>query len=386
MKLAIFYPDLLGPGGIPYETRSLIAAFVRGHCDVAAVIRDPAGRQDVAKPAIISNFVRTEVDVDYPVLRYRLSYAGLRALHKELREFAFDAAIIIGARRPENQLFAALLRLLKVPYVIFAHGMFSPELLAHRWGGGQKRLLRRIGEHCYLLALDRPFLRSAFAVRALSLHEQETLRRQGAKRLFVCPDGVDGRWLMGAPRQFRVRPGEPIKLLYLGRIERYQKGLDIIAGALQRDEFRQHFQAILAGPSAEKYREALGIDSPSLRLQGPVFGREKEELLDWPHFFIHVSRFEGMAKAPREAVGRGLPVIASLESNFGNWVEEYSMGFAVTATIESFAEALGRIKNLDSASYAQMSRKAFDFAQQFSWDRVAGEIRNAIESILSSPK
>jgi glycosyltransferase involved in cell wall biosynthesis len=209
----------------------------------------------------------------------------------------------------------------------------------------------------------------------------------GAARCFVCPDGVDESWV-ASPDDFPQREmHDPMRLLFLGRVEPFQKGLDLLVDAVVSTTLPKQVELMLVGPGAEQFhRHMLERRNPEamafVSARGAVSGDEKANLFRWADFFVHTSRFEGMAKSVREAAGQGLPILASYESNFGDWADAKTMGIACHANSDSIRCALLRAAQLDAQAYSRLSRGAYEFSRQTSWGMVSIRFRNAIADAL----
>lgn len=112
---------------------------------------------------------------------------------------------------------------------------------------------------------------------------------------------------------FRVQRAVSSIRSRLIRVDRRRSGALARPGAVE---------LVLAVPDEDRFHrvvlEVLGRFPDWVRLAGKVTGRAKWQVMAEAHLLAHVSRFEGMAKCAREAVGRGLPVLASYEPGNGS--------------------------------------------------------------------
>jgi glycosyltransferase involved in cell wall biosynthesis len=125
-------------------------------------------------------------------------------------------------------------------------------------------------------------------------------------------------------------------------------------------------------------------DLKNVEVRDPSWGREKDRLWEETDYFLGIFRYAGMARATAEALGHGIPVIASRESNWGDWVHRYDMGFCVEPEKRSVADLLHRIVTKESAGYTTRRTNAHSFAHSHSWQWVAGEMVSAYENLLAS--
>lgn len=385
IHVIVVYGDLLAPGGVPYETRALIGGLTANGAKVTALCdRQDHGGVGAAAPTIITDFDRGDDFAPPTVMRY-----GLRSVTKMLRSEDARSTVffLVGCRRPEYIAYARLIRLFGFRSIVFAHGLLAPELLIRGWDGRPKRWLRRQLEHAFQFLVDRPMLRSATMSRALSATEAARLSSLGSTRVLESADGVDRSWL-ASDLPASSAPRGHLKLLYLGRPEPFQKGLDVLLLAIDTLEDPDTVELILAGPNEDRFqslvRETLQRIPNWVKVVGMVSGQAKWQLMDEAHFLVHVSRFEGMAKCVREAFGRGLPVLASYESNFGDWVRSTGAGLTTSATVEAVRDTVLRAALVTPLEREAMRQAARLFAIDHSWEKVAARLLSAI--VLPNPE
>lgn len=164
----------------------------------------------------------------------------------------------------------------------------------------------------------------------------------------------------------------------MGRPEPFQKGIDILLRAIDGLDQPNGVELVLAGPDEERFRrivvDALGRFPGWAKTAGMLRGDAKWQAMTEAHFLVHVSRFEGMAKCVREAAGQGLPVLASYESNFGDWVESSGGGITTAATVDGVRAAIVRAMRVTPTEWVAMREGARRFALDHSWHQVAARI------------
>lgn len=385
MRVVVVYDDLLTPGGVPYETRALIGGLTANGCRVTALCNRPGPLKARADAEVIADFESEDGSAPPEVRGYGLASIAAVLRREDRRHTAF---FLIGSRRPEYLLYATMIRRFGFRAVVFPHGLLAPELLTNGWDGRSKHWLRRQVERAFQLAVDRPVLRRTTMARALSKTEGVRLRALGGRHVFESADGVDRSWLSapasGAPAQRGI-----LRLLYLGRPQPFQKGIDILLQAIAGLPEPDAVELVLAGPDEARFRrvvvDTLGRFPAWVKLAGKVTGQAKWQAMADAHFLAHVSRFEGMAKCVREAVGHGLPVLASYESNFGDWARSSGAGIATAATVEGVRDAVARATRVTPGEWAAMREAAWRFALDHSWDKVAARILSELDAQAGGP-
>ena len=200
-----------------------------------------------------------------------------------------------------HALLAFRLRRADVPYVVTAHGGHTRAVL---WTRSRLRGL-------YLRFVERPMLRAAGAV--LYCHRSEADEAASvvgdgirAELAWFGPDlrAVAGRW---SPDPENVRR----RVLYLGRYDVFQKGLDDLvelARAAPTVTFELHGMAPDNDRALEAFERLRAAAPPNVTFDDPVSGVDKLESLTSATLYIQYSRFEGFPLSISEALAHGVPV------------------------------------------------------------------------------
>ena len=113
----------------------------------------------------------------------------------------------------------------------------------------------------------------------------------------------------------KIKHQEKNYILYLGRIDIYQKGLDILLKAFKNilKDFPK-LRLIIAGsgkdlPKLKRLIKILNLKD-SVKLSGWVSGKAKEKLIQNCTLFCYPSRYEGFGISILEAMAFGKPVVS----------------------------------------------------------------------------
>ena len=193
---------------------------------------------------------------------------------------------------------------------------------------------------------------------------------------------VDGSFWQ---RRFGIDPSHRI-FVYLGRLDPYQKGLDLLLEAWQDAVGRseQEVSLALVGPSWKEgteqlteLRRRLGLEG-SVCFTGPLHGEEKFQALLGADVYVQTSRFETSPYSIQEAMACGLPVIVTPGTNFARVVDRYDAGFAPDMSREAIASALVAAMQLPEEELAAMGKSGRRLVEErHSLDRAA---RRAVEA------
>jgi len=319
------------------------------------------------------------------------NYRSATAIQARIREFKPEAAHIVACWNPFHVRAASVLRNLGVPYILEPSGHLPRVHLDNRFAEKPCPPLYRIGRRIYQGFYDLPMLKKAALVRTLSAFEAADLRDRFGSRSKTIPLGYNSEW-MTAVRLAQPAAVKPVRFLFVGRTDMFQKGIDLILQAavlLNKAGRAEEYTVTIAGPEVNKSfaRISRVIEREKLAnvtLRQPVYDEEKQRLFAASDVFLHPSRFEGVAKLVREASGAGLAVLASLDSNYGDWARDHGLGLTAALTAEGVAQSMTEFIK-DPARASEMGARGFAFARAWPWSRVAAELEECYQSVAAAP-
>lgn len=252
----------------------------------------------------------------------------------------------------------------KIPYIIIPRG----ELTAH----AQKR--KRLKKSIANLLVCKRYAQKAAAIQYLTEQEYKDSGDEWNKNYIIVPNGID------MPEKRKVAFTEDgIKCISIGRIEPYQKGLDMLIDACSqmKDELmRTNCTIDIYGPDVdgkkielEQTVERRGLEK-IIHFYDGVYGEEKERVLLEHDVFLIPSRFEGHPMALIEALSYGLPCSVTTGSNMRNEIEEYGAGWTADNTVESVMQAIYQMME-ERDSYIRKSVNAQMVAKNYMWENIA---------------
>ena len=311
------------------------------------------------------------------------SFDGIDHQLHYTRGFSFDGmsidlAVFHEAYRLEYLFLSEELRQKGIPYIIIPHGELNREAQKKKW------LKKKLAN---LLLFNR-FINSAVAIQLLSQRELDSTRH--GKTRFIGTNGINI-----PDRHKESFNSDKTRLIYIGRLDAYHKGLDILLDAVRislNTMKKADCTLDIYGPDHNKRYERLinminekGV-SDVVTLHPAVFGEEKESALLDADLFIQTSRFEGMPMGILEALGYGLPCILTDGTTLGDYIENNRAGFRsdtdATDVSRSIIEAVSSRRIYDKLSKnARASVK-----RDFSWERVAADTVKSYKEILGRLK
>jgi glycosyltransferase involved in cell wall biosynthesis len=286
-----------------------------------------------------------------------------------------DLVHIFGLLIPSHALALRGLRL-GSPLVVSTLAQLMPH--------GMRR--SRLKKELYLAAIT-PWLGKASFHTFRPVEEQSVLRRFGSRVTFQASLGVFSATRPSHPKPSR-RPDEPLRLLFLGRNDFRQKGLDILLqGFRLAVEGGVEASLRIAGRSWRDSRERLNGLVRRFQLEdrvqvlGEVSEDGKRELYATADYLVFLSRWDGPPRPVREAIAAGLPVIVSPETNMGYLVERHEAGVQVALDLERVAEVFRELASRPRG-YTRYAKGVLKLRETLHWDKVAATYLAAYHHIV----
>ena len=263
----------------------------------------------------------------------------------------------------------------KLPYVIIPHGCLTQNAQNH------KKIKKLFGN----FLLYNRIIGRAIGIQCLSEAELENTHFRVHK--FIGTNGIE---ILNRKESF----GENgISFVYIGRLDIYIKGLDILSEAVKlcADFLRENRCRIsLYGPDENGCHARLkamtaenGTDD-IVSVFGPVTGEEKQNILLSSDCFIQLSRSEGMSMGILEALGTGLPCIVSEGTGMADIVSKAKAGWKCGNDAESAADAI-RLAVKSKDNFNNYSHSAILLTEKnYSWDKVSLDAIGEYKKLLKT--
>jgi glycosyltransferase involved in cell wall biosynthesis len=258
-----------------------------------------------------------------------------------------------------------------VPYVLTPHGGYDPNVLRRR----------RIAKTAWSLLLERDLLVNAAAIHVFFEGEQESIRALGYRGPFITvPNGIE------VPAAPTWDGGSGGYLLWLGRYDVEHKGLDVLLEALrhipaaERPVLRMHGPDHKGGRAVvQRLVGALGLNA-SVVVSGPVYGREKEQMLSRARAFIYPSRWDSHSVAVTEALARGIPCIITRSMQLARLLECTGAAFVADLDPSDLGTKMGRAMSHEGQVVGAEGRRLV--VKHFRWEVCGAELVSQLKSVL----
>ena len=198
--------------------------------------------------------------------------------------------------------------------------------------------------------------------------------------IITIPHGVDKISKSETPSKKR-------HILFMGRVEVNQKGLDLLLDAYSKIIDDVGYPLYIAGIGEKKEVSKLKktIDSLNLshkvKLLGRITGEEKVKAYRDSLFVVIPSRFETFSLVALEAMAHRRALI-SFDIKGLSWVPETCRMTASPFNIKSLSQAIFKLSNNLPLS-KQLGTHGQHYAQKYSWENSAKQYKEFIFTVLS---
>lgn len=169
-------------------------------------------------------------------------------------------------------------------------------------------------------------------------------------------------------------------ILFLGRIDVREKGLDLLIAAYEKSGLAMRLVIAGAGTQREerKLTALLSASASSVQWVGHVSGQEKQKLLEDSAFVVLPSRYESFGLAALEGMGCGKPVV-HFDLPSLCWMEGDVRVPAYDPT--ALAEQMSSLAH-DESLRRELGHKAQVAAQRYGRDQMAQSYVTLVREIL----
>ncbi len=261
-----------------------------------------------------------------------------------------------------------------IPYIIIPHGELSKE-------AQQKKHLKKAAAN--MLLFDR-FISHALALQCLSQKEYDSTAF--GRKKFIATNGVHVPEI-----QTRKTLTDTVRITYIGRLDAYHKGLDLLITAVKElhDFLRgENVSLSIFGPDyAGRYEHLQQLIAEAdvgdiVSLNHEVSGEEKEKILLNTDVFVQTSRFEGMPLGILEALSYGIPCLATEGTTLAETISGADAGWNAGGTVETIKAAICQCLSEKERWHKMGENGRHMVESSYSWDTIMKETVRSYEKLL----
>jgi glycosyltransferase involved in cell wall biosynthesis len=281
-----------------------------------------------------------------------------------------DLMVVHGAFGIFSSRVARACRRAHVPVIACPHDPYSPELFGSR----------RAVKTAYWHLIEARYLQGTTGIHLLAPSHLQHLRNRGIRvPAFVVPNGIDPAFLdyekSSAGDQGLSVDGDELRVLYFGRWDIYNKGLDLLLRAMAQEGRTGATRLEVAGRGSEEARRTLLGLIASFGLQERVslvgFVPDIQMAIRSAEAVILPSRFDGFGQVVLESLVLGTPVILSSRAGASEYLGEEHGVLAMNPGVPGIAAALKQAaRSRNRLRRAARSGRQF-LEREFSWKVLA---------------
>lgn len=305
--------------------------------------------------------VRAEVDLGNVKKSLRLEY--MKGLWKYRHLIAPGKEDVNYIHTPEAFAAVRLMRPGAVCYV-FSHGTYLNMYKRVRFFK-KAPLIRQLFQGFLMQVIRR-----STAVFALDRETMEDYAAYNSRVIHV------GNSIVCHPWKERPLPGEPVRLLYAGRLSAVKNVGPIIEAAVGWE--KDCTLDILGDGEEREMLEKKAHGSERIRFRGAVTPDEVQKVMGEADMLVMNSTFEGIPMIILEAVSTGLPVVTTDVGGIKE-VLTYGLDSEVTdGSVQGIRDAMERVLS----DYARHSRAAWEKSLQFDYGKVNRKVFEVLNESL----
>lgn len=340
----------VGGGGAVrcYELNKRLAE--KGH-DITVISGKYPSAKDYSEGDLKFKFLGT--DKSYKLSVFSYAFESIKYLKNHAKEYD----IVIEDFAPWNPIFSFL---------------FSKKTVLQLHHKEGKQILKRYGLFGLPFYLIENFYPRIY--KSIMCVSETSIRKFNVEGK-VIPNGINEKLL-----EEDIKLGSYIG--FIGRIDIFNKGLDVLLKAFQNIEFPLK----IAGKGKDESKLKNLINARELNNKIEILGflndQEKVNFIRNTKFIVMPSRYEGQGIVALEAAAMGKPLIVSDIPELSYVVEN---GFGLSFKSENPEDLKDKIITLwkNEDMILQMGKKAIEYAKNFTWDKLAIEYEKFLLEIVN---
>ncbi len=209
------------------------------------------------------------------------------------------------------------------------------------------------------------------------MDQAKALRMNPRIKTKIVPQGVDEIYLQNKQQ-------EPQYILFLGRFDIAQKGIDLLIQAYEKVKNRIGYKMIIAGHGPDKEKIEKLIKDADLENKigvfGSAYGEKKLKLMSQALYTTFPSRHDEMCLWALESLAGGLPLIG-FDLPESTWMTKEVALKAPKYNVNAYSDLL--LEATKPEVIEPMRKASREFAKKYSWTHVINEFESFIADVLA---
>lgn len=355
--IGIFYRDFNGYGGMPLEYYAIAKQLsILKYKIIVYCYGDVNKVDETVENITVKQFKSKKINL----LTIPASFKN------DLVKLKFFCFFLVSGHLPQNIAVSKSLIRNKIKYVFCPGGAYSPYLIK------RKKMFVKIYKYFFELKV----LKGADIVRTYSKTNQSFIEKYGYRgEFFELLEGINEKDLPLILNEIHFEK-DVNKILYIGRIDFYNKGMDQLLLAFEKVKINNlKFKLDIYGPFATSNDQRIllkhlnNFNTDIVEYHGPIYGTKKFEILKKSDLLVLPSRFEGIPRVIRESLFYGTPVLVTKETNFAEYITKYKCGFVCRCEGNDIFDALIDFGNYQDKNELRINSE-YLISEFYNWEKV----------------
>lgn len=289
-----------------------------------------------------------------------------------------DLVLLNGMFLPAVYILSRDLRRAGIPYIAIPHDPYNAFMF-------RKNPVRKA---VYWRLFERPMLNDSLAVQVLDSRHALWLRRRGVATPALCvPCGHDTDSDSAPETERRTPPDRPVSFYFLGRMDTYNKGLDLLIQGFAEAMADKPARLVLQGPDWGDLKDLRVTaerhgGTTSITFLPPEFERPATDMVGEHDVVCVPSRYEGFSLQALEGMLAGRVILSSDICGISPFVEQADCGVVVPSTTEGVAAGLRTLWSR-RAEWPEMGRRGQALAREtLRWDDIARQALTHYQALV----
>jgi len=299
-------------------------------------------------------------------------------LHEIPKEYLdLNLVIFQGVYHPGYINIAKFFMNQKIPYIIIPRSSLTSS-------AQNKKKYKKILGNVFLF---NKFIKNAIAIQYLTSKEYENSGDRWNDKSLIIPNGIEKKELSNISK-----PEKELVGIFIGRAEKYQKGIDLLLDAcqlLKKELIDNEIRFKLFAASSKKDPDNISkmVSERDLNMLFEVFDgiydEEKADELKKADFFVLTSRFEGLSMGLIEALSYKLPALVTEGTNMSEEIEKYGAGWASDTSVDGIVKSLRKLMS-ERFEMKDKGEKAIQLSTNYNWEIIAKNSYQIYKNVLKN--
>ncbi len=317
-------------------------------------------------------------DVFETVSKKQFLYTTSQTIEDIVKQINHDDLIIVfnEVYKPKYiKLYKECLKF-NIPYVIIPHGCLVTD-------AQNKKKIKKVFGNIFLF---NSFIKNASAIQFLNDREEKQSNFK-YKKSIICGNGIVKSNLKNDC------DNKNKDFIFIGRYDIQTKGLDLLANICKNNKdwfINNNIKIQLFGRTSgndmdllKELINKLEIEDV-LKVNGPLYGKDKEEMLLRSYAFIQTSRHEGQPIGILEALSYGVPCVVTYGTSFGEYINENHCGLASEFDENEVFENIKKLVSNEELRKSLSSNAYNCVNKDYDWTKVIEKTTNEYKKIISA--